>query len=259
MFLTDDNRFEFDLNLQYNPSHPLDVPMEENGQQSQDEAYDIDVLSNLVILNVKDFTSAVSKKVSDPKIAFHIETSPFVSIKNQNGENRVIKKSRLMWWLQQGTRQLSNDRALRVTQTSSLTVRISRKQVIGRQTIKLGDWCVFKKERNDDFLLGRVLFLGMLIGNRKDLSKFIFEYEYGTANVSALCSWYTFERKMGLTGVLIEVPGQQHGYICTAPPPNFCPEVNALHYPPAVIFELEQCITNMITNNFTIMSNFQTM
>ena len=64
-------------------------------------------------------------------------------------------------------------------------------QSVSKCTIHVGDWCVFMKENNNQFLLGRVLSLGYLSGKSKDLNMPLTEHNPNieTENVSALCNW----------------------------------------------------------------------
>lgn len=105
-----------------------------------------------------------------------------------------MKKTNIVWFLENSVRKLSNDRTLRVMQSASITERkqnIIKK--VERRKVQIGEWCVFKEEDGLNFFVGRVLLFALLNNAKK--SRSIWEDDGTPSKIGALCSWYTFEKK----------------------------------------------------------------
>ena len=136
---------------------------------------EIDFFKSLVGANLKDYSGAVEKLKRDAAASrepFVLEDSPYVCVPNPNADGvYYFKKSAIIWLLDGGVKRLSNDRTVRVAQTSSFQMRqqISAGRLETRTTLRLGDWCVFAREEIDatqssgNFLLGRILRLGFIL------------------------------------------------------------------------------------------------
>ncbi len=138
-----------------------------------------------------------------------------------------MKKTNIVWFLENSVRKLSNDRTLRVMQSASITERkqnIIKK--VERRKVQIGEWCVFKEEDGLNFFVGRVLLFALLNNAKK--SRSIWEDDGTPSKIGALCSWYTFEKnRRALTGKLVESFQFTHGfismdrYVCSLPSPKF--------------------------------------
>ena len=163
----------------------------------------------------------------------NLEDSIFAYVKNESGLTRLVKKSSIVWLLEHGERRLSNDRISRVMQTASFAERKKTiVQITGRQTVRLGDWCIFKNAEENNYYLGRVLGMAIIEGATNERSTIVEEWDEhnkkNTTNTGALCSWFEFEQHgRKLTGLLKESNGFTHGfhsfryYICSCPPPHY--------------------------------------
>lgn len=131
-------------------------------------------------------------------------------------------------------------------------------KVVERRKIRIGDWIVFKtdpkeKEIAEKFLLGRVMLLSFLQGTKKEMAKFLWEWDEGTKNVGVLCHWYIFERKeKELTGNVEQIEVFSHRfyscrndtYICSIPPPHY--ENEHVIIPPHVVADLQKFVASLI-------------
>ncbi len=169
---------------------------------------------------------------------FNLYNSAFVRLVGKDGTERVVKKSSVVWFLENSRRKLSSDRKLRVLQSATFKDRQKRViKMVEKRTVRVGDWCVFKSDdKNCIFLIGRVLSLAVMDGKKNEGSKYVLEWKSGektssdkmTDKIGTLCVWYYFERVNGkITGRLIETQMNSHGfypchhYICSSPPPKF--------------------------------------
>jgi hypothetical protein len=70
----------------------------------------------------------------------------------------------IVWFAESGVRWLSNDRVSRVMQTANIAERQkSLVTFVGKQSVRLGDYCIFKN--NDNYFLGNILSLASIEEN----------------------------------------------------------------------------------------------
>ncbi|KAK3915297.1 tRNA 5-methylaminomethyl-2-thiouridine biosynthesis bifunctional protein MnmC [Frankliniella fusca] len=198
---------------------------EQAGQNGEDlpppvpeDVYD-DVLEDTAIANI---STPESDPLELPK------TGPFLKHTSANGRTQIIRKSTFLWLLSSGHQNLSSDRLVRV-QTKVDTCQNEQweqvKEVARQETIRLGDWCVFKYE--GDIVIGRVLAFSYLSGKGKSM-----QYSSSTApttkpmskvkGLGCLCSFY----ELSLMGQLLPVKTSIHefydidNYLCSIPRPQ---------------------------------------
>ena len=222
--------------------------------------HDLGVLDSIANSNLKDFTTLLSlrNKYSGSSRQFNIETSQFVRITTDIGVEKIVRKSSLVWFLQNGARKLSNDRTVRVTQMSLLYRNNPPDQEIGRRALRIGDWAIFQKENSCEFLLGRVLSFGMLQGSRKELSKFIDRCDIGDSKIGALCSWYHIELEptSNLFGAISDATMLNHGlhpcayYVLSTPSPSIIYS-NWFGFSSEIVLHVNQLLSTHTTVQFT--------
>lgn len=223
------------------------------------DRHDMDVLRSIHDADFRQFSSwsGLKKTKSNGR---SIDNTAFVQIPDSEGNIRIVKKSSIVWMLEQNVRRLSNDRQFRVRQSipfheqKNLVVK-----TVERRKIRTGDWCVFKsssdsvRELNQKCLLGRVISLSLLSGSKKELSHQIWEWELEEKNVGVNCVWYSFNWVDNcLSGNLNEVHVFVHGfhpcesYVCSVPPPNYNCAKNLVSLSPAVLTQLEPFIRKFV-------------
>jgi hypothetical protein len=70
----------------------------------------------------------------------------------------------IVWFAESGVRWLSNDRVSRVMQTANIAEQQkSLVTFVGKQSVRLGDYCIFKNNDND--FLGNILSLASIEEN----------------------------------------------------------------------------------------------
>lgn len=162
-------------------------------------------------------------------INFDLENSAYVKVTNDDGEFRVIKKSAIVWFLENYVRKLSNDRNLRVMQGATYQDRQNNVvKNVEKRSIRMADWCVFKSsDKESKYLIGKIISLCRMDGKKTEGSKFVWEW-IDEENIGALCVWYSFEKRGNdLTGRLLETIVSSHGfhpcqyYVCSVPPPKY--------------------------------------
>lgn len=186
---------------------------------------------------LKDYSSSIT--VIDEK-------SPYVEYTMPSGTTKVVKKTTLVWWITKDGMKLSNDRLSRVKQMDSIsqynTSSFARETV--SDNIYRGDWCLFKMEFQETYLVGHVLdfvYYGNVkkLGSAKFKKSFVNLQKYkplanveanGEANskanvdtnatndsekeaakhknLGAICDWFL----LGDDGVLEYCPATTHGY-----------------------------------------------
>jgi len=216
----------------------------ENDFYDSSDDCDFDVLDTLCDADLKDFPEFGN-------ISLH--NSAFVRLVGKDGKDRIVKKSSVVWFLENSRRKLSSDRKLRVMQTATFKDRQRRViKAVEKRTVRVGDWCIFKSEENNlNFLIGRVISLAVMDGKKNEGSKFVWEWKSSdkTANnIGALCVWYYFERvNSKITGKLEETQMNSigfypcHNYICSCPPPKFSisGDVNSLSLNPRIVKQID--------------------
>ena len=155
-----------------------------------------------------------------------------------------------MWFLEIGNKKLSNYRTVRVAQTSSNQKRHLQEPTIARKNVYMGDWCLFRQEDNNYYLLGNVLSFGLLERTGQKRSQFILSYELGSVNIGALCVWYTFEMTndgKDMSGMLSQVPvfHDLHPCSCSSTTTTYDHEVQVLRYPLETIEEIVRCLSQI--------------
>lgn len=140
-------------------------------------------------------------------VNFDLENSGYVKVTNEAGQFRVIKKSAIVWFLENYVRKLSSDRNLRVMQGATYQDRQNNVvKNVEKRSIRMADWCVFKSsDKESKYLIGRIISLCRLDGKKTEGSKFVWEWN-GEENVGALCIWYSFEKRENIfTGRLLKL------------------------------------------------------
>ncbi len=209
-----------------------------NGEEEEDEHdnHDLQVLRSLHQANFMDFSGKnLPSDGDDPNE--DLSKSGFVKLPDSDGNIRLVKKSTLCWFLENGIRKMSNDRVLRVRQLASFadTRRLVVRQVEDRVIVRIGDWCLFKtlsdQKKSYRFLLGRVIqFSALKTTTSQKKKRSIYEWEKGTPDIGVNCTWYKFDgqkvssRTISSSGTKLAV--YSHGfhpcetYICSLPPPE---------------------------------------
>ncbi len=180
-----------------------------------------DIVPYLPDADLKDYSHLKRTNVEESHLAY---------IPSKDGSPRLVRKSAIVWFAESGVRRLSNDRISRVMQTASISKR-SKAIVseVGRQTVRVHDWCIFKNEQEDCYFLGKVAVLAITENEGQKRRKYVWEWDGSNKNVGALCTWYNFERLTTgeLTGILKECNEFTYGfhscryYVCSCPPPSF--------------------------------------
>ena len=228
--------------------------------------YDASILNSIGNGSFKDYTSQLEKacmkseqknqkkrnktQFSDgsdgiqESVDIFVESSPFALVTDRDEKVRAVRKSAIVWVLENGVRKLSNDRTTRVMQSTSFSsCDMLVTKIVEKRKIRIGDWCVFQSEpdtrrgqgrgnKNKDsdervrVMMGHVLSFSALAGSKKQMNETILEWE-DDENVGALCHWYNFEHnRQKITGKLIQVEVSVHGfhpcrfYVCSVPPPQ---------------------------------------
>lgn len=200
--------------------------------------YDLSVLSSLNNGNFTDCTLQLEKQIlkqtgeCEPRIHpdHQIESSPFLLVTSDDGNQKVVRKSAFVWFLENGVQRHSNDRLVRVMQTANFYMR--QKLIVTKvekRIVRPGDWCAFisEEKRNiqgSSFLIGHVLCFDKLRnGNRKEKKeKSIHVWQEGDENIGALCDWYKLEDSGILTPQHLFSQGYYscNNYVCSIPPPK---------------------------------------
>ena len=206
----------------------------------------MNVLDTLCDADLKDFPESGN---------LNLYNSAFVRLVGKDRKERVVKKSSVVWFLENSRRKLSSDRKLRVMQSATFNDRQRRViKIVEKRTVRVGDWCIFKSDdKNFIFLIGRVLSLAVMDGKKNEGSKYVWEWKSGEKNncdkIGALCVWYSFERINGkITGRLIETQMNSHGfypchhYICSSPPQKFSilGDVSSLSLTPQTVQQIDE-------------------
>lgn len=199
---------------------------------------DVDYLSNIRDLDLPDCSKRVTS--SDEK-------SPYLSVRNHDGNEKLVRKSALCWLLNKGKQKLSTDRLQRVQQCEANKKNIYVCQEIDTVTeadeIQVGEWCLFKSEKTEDHLVGSIL--GFAYFDQKTWKKTEYSNDFAkikgnVKNLGVLCHWYkvTEDRNLHILPVLT------HGYIgieyyrLTIPKPTF--ETDILRLTPSVYNVIKQ-------------------
>lgn len=124
-----------------------------------------------------------------PHANSQVESSPFVRISDVNGEDITIRKSTLVWVLTDSTKKLSNDRLKRVQTTPKKKSCVRRLEfsawkhsdmcLIENEQIKIGEWCIFDHEEQDDtkhLLLGNILAFQYIKGKKQSEKQYTWDY-----------------------------------------------------------------------------------
>lgn len=170
------------------------------------------------ILSTYSATKSYSHKNSE------VDSSPFVRISDDKGEDRTIRKSTLVWILTDSTQKLSNDRLTRVkgTPTLSCARRLEFNSpkhsdiccLIENDQIKIGDWCIFKCEDEThiktQLVLGNILSFQYIKGKTQREKSYTWDYAPTTfeANndnnergIKVLATWYSIDSNGNVFGM----------------------------------------------------------
>jgi hypothetical protein len=226
--LDGDTKFDFDKNL----CHRLDSYSKNSDSFSQADSDLEDEEEEIRRLEVDEETLKRLADANLPNYSHVVPTvsdgSRYIEIVDSARKRKVFKKTTVVWYFDEELRKQSNDRSIRVRQEASVPrPNGKRNGYVERGTIKPGDWCVFQGDEGEGLLLGRVLFLSLLTGTRRELSKPIDEWIEPVENVGAQCIWYTFSHNgTNLSPSLTQSPVFSHGlcpcemYLCSIPPPT---------------------------------------
>lgn len=207
----------------YNPDEAFEdiSEIDDNDSEFCDDQ-DLEELTALSIADLKDFSDSIS---------VNLEKSPYVRISGKDGEPKIVKKSTVVWFLENNVQKpdrISSDRTLRVRQLNCPAPSNQLVLEVGKKNVMAGDWCVFRKASEDGFLVGRVLLLSYLDNRKERILEWKFSLEKAAtaaaAHIGALCDWFTLDMTTGSLGV---VQMETHGfhpliyYVCSLPPPQF--------------------------------------
>lgn len=198
-------------------------------------------------LHSENEREALENNLRDACLTPYSSASPgalprFVQVNENDGTTQYIKKSTVVWHLKRSSgRKLSNDRLLRVRQSTSITTETTTITEASKQnTVRVGDWCVFTTTNQKEILLGRIVSLSSENNSRKSNVMLQCDLEKQGKTASALCNWYKFEQGIKkaarkpsagnkhhlLSGTLIPAYVQSHGfyplryYVCSSRPPE---------------------------------------
>ena len=244
-----EDQYLLDRKLAVNAQYPTNDrnQSDEEGLVNEASEEHNDMLSYLDNADLKDYSHIQTTNVEDSHLAY---------IPCKDGPPRLVRKSAIVWFAESGVRRLSNDRLSRVMQTADFQQRSKAiVSVVGRQTVRVQDWCIFKNESEDCYFLGKVVVLAITDNENLKRIKYIFEWDGQDKNVGALCTWYNFERLTNgnLTGILKECNEFTYGfhscryYVCSCPPPSFANvnESRDLVFPQFVITQLSSLFEHM--------------
>lgn len=142
------------------------------------------------------------------------QSRSLVAVTDHLGRKQMIRKSALVWQLSEGTKKISSDRLIRVQEksnvvnsgTSNAPCAMSKIYVSNR--IKLGDWCVFKVNRNDECEIAHI---GLLHAFKYTNRTYVKEksYKFDSVNfvekpnllkeLDVLSTWYLMNDQGALT------------------------------------------------------------
>jgi len=189
-----------------------DLLHDSDAEEDEELEKDLEVLTALGVANLKDFSSGPGSK-----------SNRFVEIMNRNGEAKLVKKSSVVWFLENNVQRISSDRAYRFRQLNFFgrpSHVISR---VEKQIVLPGDWCIFNREDGNGFLIGNILLLAFLDGRRESVFQWNFNDEVNTGEIGVLCDWYSLDMS---SGKLESVSNLLHGfhpcsfYIASIPTPK---------------------------------------
>lgn len=139
--------------------------------------------------NETPILSTHSATKSYPHENAQFESSPFVRISNDIGEDRTIRKSTFVWLLTDSTQKLSNDRLKRVKGTPKKKSCVRRldfsalkhpeMRLIENEQIKIGEWCIFNHQEQNDttrLLLGNILAFQYITGKKQSEKQYTWDY-----------------------------------------------------------------------------------
>jgi len=190
-----------------------DLLHDSDAEEDEELEQDMEVLTALGVANLKDFSSGSGSK-----------SSRFVEIMSRDGEAKLVKKSSVVWFLENNVQRISSDRAFRFRQLNYLgrpSHVISR---VEKQVVLPGDWCIFSREDGNGFLIGYIILLAYLDGRRESVFQWEMNDETDTEEVGVLCDWYSLDMS---SGKLESVPNILHGfhpcsfYIASIPTPQY--------------------------------------
>lgn len=152
-------------------------------------------ISQIRIGNLKDYSD---KDVN--------ENSLFVNVTRSNGEMGVARKSTVIWAASNSKEKLSSDRLRRVQknrttrrQLEFVDVSMIEKPIYTVDEIKIGDWCLFRDEaENDKFILGNILSFRYMNAKTKKEKQYTYDFApifhaENVRGVEVLASWFTME------------------------------------------------------------------
>lgn len=130
---------------------------EKEGQDLRDQN-DLKVLQSLYKADLKDYSSQLS--------VAKLDDSQFSCLARSTGCIRTVKESSIVRFMEAGVRRLSNDRIQRVMQTANYYGR--QKSIVtelGKQTVRLGDWSLFKTIDGENYFFRNILSLSVIEGS----------------------------------------------------------------------------------------------
>lgn len=193
--------------------------------------------------------------------------SAFLIVKNPRDpeEDLLLRKSTYVWSLTEGKKKISSDRLVRVKNESTKNNQIFAGPLVTpdqpvnvSRLIKIGDWCFFKYELDDEkmFCLGSALAFkfnkGKIAKDKKYNGNFVNleENPSHATDVDVLSSWYFVNER----GHLVPTKSSNHhfiqlkNYIATVEKPQIDPIVKTLFYSPDDFEKIENTILNLNKN-----------
>lgn len=159
-------------------------------------------------------------------------TSPFVRVKDDSGNEAVIKKSSYLMLLSSGDVHLSSDRLERVKASVQKAATINPlstglESAVKEERVTVGDWCAFLSE-NRTLSIGRIIsFSYLLVGSTWKRQEYrgnsaTVQDQTDPRKVGCMCTWYTADSKGYLHNDSMEVQGYYDlsNYVCTLPRPS---------------------------------------
>lgn len=166
-------------------------------------------LSELMVQNLFLQDSSGKNKNAD--------NSRFTQITDKDGLTKIVPKSAVVWHLSTSKGQLSNDRLIRVQNSSSnnkshrrsksapdFSARLSEKRVITiSDEICIGQWCMFsyttnKRRKNvtiENYIIGAITNFRYSTGKNQKERQYTWENApINKSNIQALATWYKITR-----------------------------------------------------------------
>lgn len=161
------------------------------------------------------------------------ENSRFAIVTCLSGNEKIVRKSSIVWLLTNTKNKLSSDRLLRVQENEIKRKRahvIEDDELMVLDEINVNEWCIFKSEINNCILiLGLVLNFKYLSGNTNRQKQYSREYapikytgaEQNPRGIAVIATFYKVNENGHLTIYYDEPQLKIENYLCTIQRPTF--------------------------------------